>query len=174
MKLATSTIGALALLLYFGQSLAIADGAGNPAPVTEQHGEWFDKDGNPTFKIDKDGTVDWYTSIGYLQYSANCLRCHGPDGLGSSYAPNLTDSLKTLGYSDVVGTVAGGKRDVNSAEDLVMPALGTDKNVMCHIDAIYTYLRARSDGALDRGRPNKVAPKPAGYDEEEDQCFGPS
>jgi methanol metabolism-related c-type cytochrome len=167
--------GALALLLVFGQSLALADPPGDPTAVTQDtNGEWHDKNGDPTYKIEKDGTVDWYTSVGFLQYGANCLACHGPDGLGSSYAPNLTNSLKTLGYSDVVGTVAGGKRDVSASQDLVMPALGTNKNVMCHIDAIYIYLRARSTGALDRGRPAKVADRPAGYSKAEDACFGPS
>lgn len=176
MKLVTSLIGGLALLCAFGQNLAMADPPGDPAAVTQDQstGEWHDKNGDPTYKIEKDGTVDWYTSIGYLQYGANCLQCHGPDGLGSSYAPNLTESFKHLGYSDVVGTVAGGKRDVSNAQDLVMPALGTNKNVMCHIDAIYIYLRARSTGALGRGRPSKVAAKPPGYEKAEDACFGPS
>ena len=42
-----------------------------------------------------------------------------------------------------------------------MPAKGQNKNVMCFIDAIYIYLRARGDGAMGRGRPEKHAPKPA-------------
>jgi len=98
--------------------------------------------------------------------------CHGPDGLGSSYAPNLTNSLKTLGYAEFYGIVVSGKRNVSASQDLVMPAWGNNKNVMCHLDAIYIYLRARSDGALGRGRPNKVGPKPAEFDKAEDQCFG--
>lgn len=176
MKFATSILGALALLFIFGQGLALADnGPGDPAAVTQDKttGEWKDKTGNPTYKIEKDGTVDFYTSVGFLQYGANCLVCHGPDGLGSSYAPNLTQSLTRLGYAEVVGIVAGGKRDVNSAQQLVMPAFGDNKNVMCHIDAIYIYLRARSTGALDRGRPAKAADKPDGYSKQEDECFGP-
>ena len=172
MKLAISMIGALALLVSFGQNLAFADGSGDPTPVKEDHGEYFDKAGNPTFKIEKDGTVDWYTSVGYMQYGANCMVCHGPDGLGSSYAPNLTNSLKTLSYAEVYGTVVAGKRTVNTSQDLVMPTFGDNKNVMCHLDAIFIYLRARSDDALGRGRPSKVAPKPAGYSEKEDKCFG--
>ncbi len=176
MKFATSILGALALLFIFGQGLALADnGPGDPTAVTQDknNGEWKDKNGNPTYKIEKDGTVDFYTSVGFLQYGANCLVCHGPDGLGSSYAPNLTQSFTRLGYAEVVGIVAGGKRDVNSAQQLVMPSFGDNKNVMCHIDAIYIYLRARSTGALGRGRPAKAADKPAGYDKQEDTCFGP-
>lgn len=176
MKFATSILGALALLFIFGQGLARADDKpGDPAAVTQDKatGEWKDAKGNPTYKIEKDGTVDFYTSVGFLQYGANCLVCHGPDGLGSSYAPNLTQSLTRLSYPVVVGIVAGGKRDVNSAQQLVMPSFGDNKNVMCHIDAIYIYLRARSTGALDRGRPAKAADKPEGYQKTEDDCFGP-
>ena len=36
-----------------------------------------------------------------------------------------------------------------------MPAFAQNKNVMCYLDDIFTYLRARSDGALGRGRPPK-------------------
>ena len=63
-------------------------------------GKWTDKDGNPTFKIEPDGTVDWYTYVGFTRYSSECLRCHGPDGMGSSYAPALIDSMKHLSYTD--------------------------------------------------------------------------
>jgi hypothetical protein len=34
-----------------------------------------------------------------------------------------------------------------------MPAFGTNPNVMCYLDDIYAYLRARSDGVIGRGRP---------------------
>lgn len=174
MKLASLIFGAFALFLCLGQSVAMADPNGDPAAVKQDPatGVWNDKAGNPTFKVEKDGTVDWYTSVGYLQYGANCLVCHGPDALGSSYAPNLTDSLKSLSYAEVYGIIVGGKRNVSASQDLVMPAWGNNKNVMCHINAIYVYLRARSDGAVGRGRPSKVAPKPAGFDKAEDACFG--
>ena len=168
-------IAAAALLvsvLVIPVTLAYADGSGDPAAVKNDDGKWSDKDGNPTFKIEKDGSVDWYTYIGFLRYSSECLRCHGPDGLGSTYAPALTDVLKTMGYTQFYATVAGGMKAVSSSQDLVMPALGTDKNVMCYIDAIYVYLRARSDGALGRGRPDKHAARPAAYTKAEDECMG--
>ena len=40
---------------------------------------------------------------------------------------------------------------MSSSQNLVMPANGDNKNVMCFIDAIYVYLRARADDA-DRAR----------------------
>jgi hypothetical protein len=54
----------------------------------------------------------------------------------------------------------------------VMPALGDNPNVMCYIDDIYVYLKARSVGGLARGRPPKRADKPAAVDKHEKACFG--
>ena len=50
------------------------------------------------------------------------MRCHGPDGEGSSYAPALANSLKTLGYAEFYGTVVGGKQDLGGGQEKVMPA----------------------------------------------------
>ncbi|MGH7044122.1 MAG: hypothetical protein ACREFY_18620, partial [Acetobacteraceae bacterium] len=119
-----------------------------------------------------DGTVDWDTFVGYLRFNSICLVCHGPDGSGSSYGPDLTKSLQHLTYAQFLATVAGGKKAVNSSQDLVMPALGTNKNVMCFINEIYSYLRARSTGAVGRGRPAKHAPTPAGFDKASYECLG--
>ena len=151
---------------------AITDGSGDPAAVKSDDGKWADKDGTPTFKIGPDGTVDWYTYEGYIRYSSECLRCHGPDGMGSTYAPALVDSMKRLSYTDFYAIVAGGKKDVSASQDLMMPAEGTNKNVMCFIDDIYIYLRARGDDAVGRGRPDKHAPKPDAFTKAEDQCMG--
>jgi methanol metabolism-related c-type cytochrome len=161
----------VALALSTG-TYAITDGSGDPAAVKSDDGKWTDKNGNPTFKIASDGTVDWYTYSGFTRYSSECLRCHGPDGVGSTYAPALIDSMKRLSYTDFYAVVAGGKKDVSSSQELVMPANGNNRNVMCYIDAIYTYLRARGDDAVGRGRPQKHAPKPAAFTKAEDECMG--
>jgi methanol metabolism-related c-type cytochrome len=153
--------------------IALGDGSGDPAAVKNEDGKYFDKDGNPTYRIQADGTVDWYTYSGYRRYNAECLRCHGPDGSGSSYAPALTDSLKTLSYNDFLGIVAAGKKAVNTGQDLVMPALGDDKNVMCYIDDIYVYLRARANQAIGPERPAKHEEKPEAATKSENSCMGP-
>ena len=168
----SQTAGAIAAILLFTVGMAHTDGAGDPTAVSSQDGEYFDRDGNATFKIANDGTVDWYTYVGYLRYGANCLQCHGPDGLGSSYGPSLVDSLKSLSHADFLSIVVGGKKDVNTAQELVMPPFGTNRNVMCYIDPIYVYLRARSDGALGRQRPEKHEPKPDAFTKAENSCMG--
>ena len=80
--------------------------------------------------------------------------------MGSSYAPALKDSLKTLSYSGLCGIVAGGRKNVNTAQENVMPAFGSNKNVMCYLDDIFVYLRARANDAVGRARPGKHEEKP--------------
>ncbi len=141
--------------------------------VKEEGGKYFDANGDPTYKISPDGKVDWYTFSGFRRFNGTCDVCHGPDGAGSSFGPDLTQALKSLDYSQFVATVSGGKRDVNTAQTLVMPAFGTNKNVMCYLDDIYVYLRARSDGAMGRGRPKSHEPKSKEATDYENSCMGP-
>jgi hypothetical protein len=61
---------------------------------------------------------------------------------------------------------------VNTAVQKKMPSFGTDPNVMCYLDDIYTYLKARSDGVVGRGRPAKHADKPPEATEAENACMG--
>lgn len=140
--------------------------------ASEKDGAWTLSDGTPIYHVDKDGTVDWYTASGFLRYGANCLQCHGPDGLGSTYAPDLTAALKTMDYSTFMATVSEGKRTKEGATEFVMPALGTDKNVMCYITDIYVYLKGRSDGVVGRGRPDKNAKPPASWEKSTNECMG--
>ena len=159
--------------LAFAQDQPLrADASGDPKAVSSEDGKYADKDGNPTYSIKPDGTTDFYTYAGYVRYTSNCMPCHGPDGLGSSYGPVLVDTLQHLTYNDLLATITGGKKDVNSSQTLVMPSFGENRNVMCYIDAIYVYLRARSDNALGRGRPLKHDPKPAAFTAAENACMG--
>ena len=152
--------------------IAIADGSGDPTAVKQNEtGEWLDKEGNPTYKINGD-SVDWYTYSGYRRYHSDCHVCHGPDGMGSSYAPALKDSLKTMSYGDFLATVASGRKNVTTSQDNVMPAFGDNPNVACHLDDIYVYLRARANDAMGRVRPSKHEDKSKAYADAEDSCMG--
>ena len=42
---------------------AVTDGSGDPAAVKSDDGKWSDKNDTPTFKIEPDGSVDWYTYV---------------------------------------------------------------------------------------------------------------
>ena len=107
-----------------------------------------------------DGTVDWFTYSGFRRYHSECHVCHGPDGEGSTYAPALSNSLKTISYGEFSNVVVNGRKNVNTAQENVMPAFGTNPNVMCYLDDIYVYLRARANDAIPRGRPQKHEDKP--------------
>lgn len=123
------------------------------------------------YVVHEDGSVGWYTFSGFRRYHSECHVCHGPDGLGSSFAPNLVESLKTLSYDDYLEIVVNGRENVSTASDKVMPGFGMNRNVMCFVDDIYAYLKARSDDALGRGRP-KHDPKPEEARERDDACMG--
>lgn len=123
------------------------------------------------YTITEDGTVDWYTFSGFRRYHADCHVCHGPDGMGSSFAPALIDSLKKLNYEQFVDIVTNGRKNVSTASDKVMPSFGLNPNVMCFIDDIYAYLKARSDGVLPRGRPEKKQDKPQEAKDRDDACL---
>jgi hypothetical protein len=91
----------------------------------------------------KNGVVDQNTFIGYLHYEGTCYWCHGQDATGSTFAPSLVDALKTLSHEKfenivVNGGVVDGQPLAYSTENVfVMPAQGTNPNVMCYLDDIY-------------------------------------
>ena len=52
----------------------------------------------------------------------------------------------------------GGKQDLSAGQEKVMPAFGNVADVTDYLEDIYAYLKARSDGVLDRGRPERLPP----------------
>ncbi len=109
---------------------------------------WTLDTGEPTYRISEDGTIDWATYEGFKRYHSECHVCHGPNGLGSTFAPALADSLKTMTYDQFKEVVSSGR----TFSDRVMPAFASNPNVMCYVDDLYTYLKARADGALKSGQ----------------------
>jgi methanol metabolism-related c-type cytochrome len=98
--------------------------------------------------------------------------CHGPNGEGSSYAPALAESLKTLSYADFTNIVTNGRKNVDAANDKVMPSFASNVNVMCYLDDIYVYLRARANGAIPGGRPPSHEDKSQAAKDAESSCTG--
>lgn len=164
-----SLIVAIAAALLCG---ALATNAVAADAKKGDDGKYMTPNGTPTYHIAKDGTVDWYTYSGFRRYHSTCHVCHGPDGLGSTFAPALADSLKTMTYEQFADIVVNGRKNVNTRSQNEMPSFGMDPNVMCYLDDIYVYLKARADGALGRGRPHKHEPKSKAAREAEDACMG--
>ena len=160
------------IVLVASGECAFAEDAADPTAVKSEDGKYMDKEGSPTFKVGSDGTVDWYTYSGYRRYHSECHVCHGPDGMGSTYAPALQDSLKTMSYADFLGVVASGRKNISTAQENVMPAFGDNPNVACYMDDLYIYLRARANDAVGRVRPAKREDKPDAYTEAEKACMG--
>ena len=104
----------------------------------------------------KDGKVDKKTFNGWRRYTQSCLRCHGPDGAGSSYGPDLVDAIKHTTQDEFNEVVVNGRTNVNAANTSVMPPFGEVEDVVTYLDDIWAYLKARADGAVGRGRPERI------------------
>lgn len=124
-------------------------------PVAAQEESPVTPDGQPAYTV-KDGQVDKGTYNGYRRYHSVCHTCHGFDAAGSSFAPPLVDSLKRLSYDEFKEVVINGRQNQGATGDRVMPSFGLDPNVALHLDDIYRYLKARADGALPGGRPQRL------------------
>src|SRR5215210_4488300 len=96
-------------------------------------------------------TVSQAVYDGWKQFNLNCARCHGEDVQGTTIAPHLVTSLKPDGPINTkelfVQTVCAG-RPAKGMPAWCALGLGMDK-----IDAIYSYVKGRSDGKIRTGRP---------------------
>lgn len=152
---------------------AAAPAGGNPVGdlaktiegIAFTDGRYRNKDGNPVPVVTKDYTVDWATWQGFRRYHDACHVCHGPNALGSTFAPSLAESLKTMDYETFFGVVVGGRVRETSGTTYVMPAFGEDRNVMCYLDDIYTYVKARSINAATEGKQGLPAGRPNGRED---------
>jgi mono/diheme cytochrome c family protein len=94
--------------------------------------------------------VDPATFAGWKTWrSMACERCHGANQEGL-VGPSLVKSLKTLSKQEFVTTVTHGRVEKG------MPNFGTVESVVNNIDALYAYLKGRSDGAIKSGHLQKI------------------
>jgi mono/diheme cytochrome c family protein len=96
-------------------------------------------------------TVSQQVYDGWKQFNLNCARCHGEDVQGTTIAPHLVTSLKPDGPINTkelfVQTVCAGRPAKG------MPAWCALGMEMDKIEAIYSYVKGRSDGKIRPGRP---------------------
>ena len=95
--------------------------------------------------------LDADTYKGFKIYRNWCARCHGTYGQGM-VGPNLADSLKVLSKDEFFDVVENGK----SGSIGSMPAWKSNPKVMKGRDNLYSYLKARSDGAIGEVKPKKL------------------
>jgi len=96
-------------------------------------------------------TVSQPVYDGWKQFNLNCARCHGEDVQGTTIAPHLIVSVRPEGSIPTkelfMQTVCAGRPEKG------MPAwcpLGLE---MGKIEAIYLYVKGRSEGKIHQGRP---------------------
>ena len=99
------------------------------------------------------GWMDFATYKGWRAYHAECHVCHGPDAMGSTYAPSLMVSLQEgLSYDDFFNVIMNGRGENEGAQKgNVMPAFGANTNVAPHVEDMYRYVKARAEGKIRRG-----------------------
>lgn len=93
-------------------------------------------------------TVSQVVYTGWKYFNLNCARCHGEDVTGTTLAPHLIDSFKSgkVDHDEYWKVVHG------SRAQLGMPnwsGLIDDEK----LEAIFQYVKGRSDGKLHPGRP---------------------
>jgi hypothetical protein len=96
-------------------------------------------------------TVPQQVYDGWKQFNLNCARCHGEDAQGTTIAPHLIVSLKPDGPINTkelfVQTVCAGRPAKG------MPSWCSLGMEMPTIEAIYSYVKGRSDAKIHPGRP---------------------
>jgi mono/diheme cytochrome c family protein len=104
------------------------------------------QDAKAPYKVVDGYKVDANTMKGFRAWrAAACDRCHGANQEGM-VGPSLIDSLKTLTKEQFVATVTQGRLEKG------MPSFGQNPTVKDNIDALYAYLKGRSDGAITKAK----------------------
>jgi len=125
-----------------------------------------------------DGKVDEKTYIGWRLFNSTCFVCHGKNATGTERAPNLVERVADMSafkfrkkvlhrYFAKVNLDDPDRRlaflEQVSGEEGVqgfkMPTWSDDPNIRPHISDLYSYLKARADGALGEGRPEQLEKK---------------
>jgi hypothetical protein len=125
------------------------------------------------------GRVDNSTFLGWRLFHSTCHGCHGVDATGTTIAPSLVERIERLSARDFTIKVLSRYRITVSAQaassddkselreeilqqvmrrergEVSMPAWELDPNIKPHVLDLYAYLRARADGALAPGRPER-------------------
>src|SRR5690606_21971352 len=117
------------------------------------------------------------TYTGWQVFRENCAACHGEGAVGTDRAPALVESMKLLSPAEFRAKVlsrysvtlplsdAVSEDGVTTREAMAeaakrgaphMPPWQTNPYVSAHIDELYAYLAARTDGVIGPGVPEVV------------------
>ena len=114
------------------------------------HAQSADGKKDALYTVVEGNKVDPNTMKGFRTWrSAACDRCHGPNQEGM-VGPSLINSLKTLSKDDFLKTVREGRLDKG------MPSFGGNPAVADNLNALYAYLKGRSDGAITSAKVQEM------------------
>jgi mono/diheme cytochrome c family protein len=129
--------------LVFGATVLAAQSA----PASEEADSAYFS----TYHAPARDTVSQGVYQGWKQYALHCARCHGDWGVGTSFAPALTESVKPTGTMPTLEvflqTACAGRLDKG------MPAWCAVGLEIGTIQQIHAYLVDRSVGKIGLGRP---------------------
>jgi mono/diheme cytochrome c family protein len=95
-------------------------------------------------------TVSEVEYTGWKQFNLNCARCHGEDVTGTTIAPHLVESFKP---GNAVDNKAEYDRVVHGSRVAKGMPNWTGLIDQDKLDAIYAYVKGRSEGKIHPGRP---------------------
>lgn len=164
---------ALRLLPWLAASLLAIT---SHAPAEERQ-----PDDQVPYRIDN-GKVDESTYLGWRAFHSACHACHGVDAVGTDVAPSLVERVRSLSPRDFTIKVLTSYRIVvpqsearsddstgireafleevlrRERGEVTMPAWEGETKIQPHVLDLYAYLRARADGALGPGEPQRLSP----------------
>jgi mono/diheme cytochrome c family protein len=104
----------------------------------------------PLYRVVDGNHVDAHTMKGWRTWRAMaCDRCHGPNQEGL-VGPSLVADLKTMTKEEFTKCVLDGRIDKG------MPNFGGVQTVSDNVDALYAFLKGRSDGAIATGSLKEI------------------
>ena len=140
----------LAAAFVVAASAARAQATADAAPYTVECAPDPDEGGATVCRVDRGTYVGWRTFHGI------CHTCHAQDAVGSTFAPDLLVRMRQIDKAEFMKALAEGFQ----GQVGVMPPWNQDPNVSKYFEELWSYLKARSDGALLPGRPKRLPEKP--------------
>jgi hypothetical protein len=142
-RLFVAASGAALLLLCALAGAQDAPGGGGKSVTT------------PLYTVQDGNKVDEHTLSGWKTWRAlACDRCHGPEQEGL-VGPSLVNSLKVLTQEQFHTTVMNGRLEKG------MPSFGTSPMMQSNWEALYAYLKGRSEGNIAPGHLYPIDAAPA-------------
>lgn len=150
MNVGNALASCLAAAVLVAVGAARAQEPTDATPYTVECGPDPDEGGATVCRVDRGTYVGWRT------FHAICHTCHAQDAVGSTFAPDLLARMRQIGKPEFMKAMNEGF----TGQMGVMPPWKQDPNVNKYFEELWSFLKARSDGALLPGRPKRLPAEP--------------